>query len=65
MESRKCERTSQGLRWKCTVSAPRGACSNVPKKMMNASHRSRGARSQVASVTRIVKNAITRFENSM
>ena len=42
-----------------------GACSSVPKKTTNASRRRPAAKIQVTSVTRIVKNAITRFENSM
>ena len=51
--------------------APSGACSNVPKKIANASVRSRDdSRAQIAptnvsSVARIVKKATTRFENSM
>ena len=65
-ESRKCESTSHGLRWKCTVSAPSGACNSVPKKMPNPSPRKpRRAAIQVTSVSRIVKNAKTRFPNSM
>ena len=31
-ESRKCESTSHGFRWKCTVSAPSGACSERPEE---------------------------------
>jgi len=54
------------LRWKCTVSAPSGACNSVPKKMPNPSPRKpRRAAIQVTSVSRIVKNAKTRFPNSM
>ena len=51
--------------------APSGACSRVPKKIANASTRSRveslaqRAPTNVTSVAMIVKNATTRFENSM
>ena len=50
--------------------APSGACASVPANVPHASHRTRlGTRAKsdataVARVTRIVKNATTRFENS-